>query len=200
MPTYPLTPPAVSGPAAERLRLVRVQAAMQSRFSGTMQVVDNFASWQLELSLARMTFADAERWAAFFDSLRGQIGTFRYAPWQSAASALTGRTLGATLNVYATSAVLAGWSGSAASDLRPGQFIQIGDQLLRLTAVPANATSGQCTVEFEPYARTTYASGTAVELVAPKGLFRLSAGDISGFQVDIARLPTFDTITCVEAI
>ncbi|RIK91777.1 MAG: hypothetical protein DCC73_15050 [Proteobacteria bacterium] len=200
MPTYPITLP-TAGLYAEWLRLTRIQAAMPSPFSGAFQGVDKFAQWMLTINLTRMSFANAEIMAAAVDSLRGQIGTFSYAPWQSQTSALTGRTLAVTLYKYSSAAQIAGWTASAASQLRAGQFLQIGNQLFRLTAAPANADgAGKCTVEFEPYARQDYAAATAVEFAAPKGLFRLLPDAPSGFEVDVHRYPAFKPIEAVEAL
>lgn len=200
MPTYPITLP-TAGVFAENWHLMRVQNAMPSPFSGHFSAVDKYAQWVLTINLSRMAFADAEVWAAKLDSLRGHVGTFEYSPAQSQTSSLTSRTLGLELNKYANVARLGGWANDAASGLRIGQFMQIGNQLLRLTAAPAQADeSGYCDVEFEPYARADYESASAVEFVAPKGLFRLGSVDQGGYSVDISRIPSLATILAVEVL
>lgn len=200
MPTYPITLP-TAGFYAEDLRLMRVQSNMPSPFSGKHSSVDKFAAWVLNINLNRMSLPKAEIWGAKLDSLRGTTGTFTYSPWQSAISALTSRTLEAELFKYSNVASIAGWSNGATSDLRVGQYMQIGSQLLKITSAPSNADgSGYCEVEFEPYARADYAAATAVEFVDPKATFRLIDGDQSGYSVDVGLTPSFRTIQTIEAL
>lgn len=199
MPVYPITLPSTRQ-LSERLRLSRTQVSHQSRFTGKTQIVDNYSQWQLSINLSRMSHVEAEQWAAALDSLRGQIGTFLWEPWQSQQSALSGRSLSFNFNVYGTIATIGGWAANSASQLRAGQFCQIGTQLLRIIAAPANAdANGRCQIEVEPYIRATHNAGTAVNFTSPKGLFRLSDQEPS-YQIDVNRLPEFTTIEAVEAL
>lgn len=148
-----------------------------------------------------MSLVEAEGCAAWLDSLAGQVGTFYYQPRQSIQSYLTGRVLAAAGAPYQSAISVAGWGAGTASGLRQGQYLSIGDQLLRIVAAPANADgSGRCTIEIQPSLRLTYTINTSVNFISPKGKFRLATSDGFGFMLDPDRLPEFPSIPAVEAV
>lgn len=97
---------------------------------------------------------------------------------------------------------VAGFQADAATGLMPGQFISIGDQLLRVSIAPAVADAqGRAIIEFNPPLRTGKPTGTTVVTNNPRGTFRLMMGEIgTGFQVDFDRAPEFANLAAVEAL
>lgn len=200
MPTYPLSGPP-RAPATERLTLTFRQSAMESPYTLARQVVGGATQWQIEWTWPRMTRANAEKCAAWLTSLQGQIGTFYYAPRQPVTSTLSGRTLATTAFAYNSTVSIGGWVANAPSQLRAGQYFQIGNQLLQAVAVPANAdNTGRCTVEFSTPLRKQLSAGTVVNFASPKGLFRLAASEGFGYTLDPDKLPEFGTILAREAV
>jgi hypothetical protein len=200
MPSYPISFPPVT-PNSERLALNRRQAAITSTFSLVQQTVNTASQWLLTWTWPQMMQPKAESVRAWLNSLRGQVGTFRYAPRQAIKSTLTGRTVAETAYAYNNSARIGGWSANAASQLRLGQYFQIGPQLFEITSAPASAdANGRCLIEFEPALRMSYAVGTAVELANPVGLFRLNISDGQTYTLSPGALAEFGTITATEAV
>jgi hypothetical protein len=200
MPTYPLPFPA-KAPAREKLQLNNRQAAMESPHTLAIQVVNTASQWNLDFTWPRMSVARAQVLQGWLDSLQGQVGTFRYYPRSATRNAMAGASLALAAYSYATNVKLAGWGASAASGLSVGQFFQIGDQLLRITAVPVSAdANGQLLVEFQPMLRANYATGAAVNLANPSGVFRLVTAETPSFDLDVDGFPTFPSVNAKEAI
>lgn len=197
---YPIAFPA-KAPSVQRLTLLFRQSAMESPWSLAQQTVDTAAQWQLELAWPRMAHRDAEACAAWLSSLNGQVGTFTYSPRQSVVSTLTGRTLQTAGFAYSKTIKIAGWAAGAASQLRAGQYFQVGTQLLQVVTAPLNADgSGHCTIEFSNPLRRNFTASTPVIFVQPKGIFRLASSEGFGFSLDTDRAPEFGTIIAKEAI
>lgn len=197
---YPIAFPPKS-PATERLTLNRRQSATESTWTFAQQTVQTASQWMLEWTWPQMTFAKAEALAAWIQGLKGQVGTFRYAPRQAGTFTNGNTTLALKAFAYNDTISVGGFGASASTGLRLGQFLQIGDQLLQIVSAPVNAdVNGAATISFEPELRRDFAAGTAVNLVNPAGLFRLAASGGMGFTLDPDRLPTFGTLQAREAI
>lgn len=148
-----------------------------------------------------MTFANAEKVAAWIASLRGMEGTFLYRPRQRLTSTLTGRTIATKAFAYNRALVAQGWAANEVSGLRVGQFLQVGSQLVRLIEAPLLAdANGRVTISFEPELRIDYAQGSAINFVNPAGMFSLSSSDDMGYTLNPDRIPTFPTMSAKEAV
>ena len=197
---YPLAFPS-QAPATERLVLNRRQSATASSWTYKQQVVQTAAQWALQWTWPPVTHLTAEALDAWLLSLKGQIGTFRYAPRQRYTSPIIGTTLAQPGYAYNDSIAVSGWAASAGTNLRAGQYFQIGDQLLRLTQANAFAdANGFVTISFVPELRIAYSAGTAVNFVNPTGLFRLASSDGSGYTLTTDRLPDLGTLNANEAV
>ena len=197
---YPISFPAVA-PATERLTLNHRQSATESTWTFAQQTVHTASQWMLEWTWPQMTFEKAEGVAAWLQSLKGQIGTFRYAPRQSRAYIKGPLTLATNGYAYGDTISILGFASSGATGFRLGQFFQLGDQLLQIVVAPANAAvNGAATISFEPELRRDFAGGTAVNFINPSGLFRLASSSGIGFTLDPDKLPIFGTIQAREAV
>lgn len=166
-----------------------------------MQVVNTASMWLVEFSWPPMTLASAEILSAWLLSLKGQVGSFRYAPRQAFASSLTGRTLALPGYAYNDTISVAGWAANASSTLRAGQFVQVANQLLRITTANSVAdASGRVTIGFEPSLRVNVAQGAPVTFVAPKGLFRLAGSETPTYTLNSDKLAEFGAIQCREVV
>lgn len=199
MATYPIAFPP-QAPAQEILRVAFQQAAMESPHTYAQQTITKADHWLLEFQWPRMSHAEAERIAAWIDSLRGQIGTFTYSPRKGVSTNLTGVTVAQVAYGYSSTVSLAGWAAQGVSGLSLGQYCQIGERLHRIVSAPTNAdANGRCLVEVVPQIRKTQAVGTPVDFQNPKGTFRLTSPDSYAFTLDPDRQPSFPTIAAKEA-
>lgn len=189
-------------PATERLTIDRRQAGMESTSTKALQVINTAATWQLQWTWPVMPYRSAVRINAWIASLAGLTGTFIYRPRQPYVTAsLTGRTLASTGFKYLNTILVGGWNARVDSDLFSGQYMQIGEQLLMITAASATAdANGRVTIEFQPQLRAGYAIGSPVNLANPAGLFRLAEASGQGFTLDPDRLPSFGTIGAMEVV
>ena len=197
---YPINFPA-HAPATERLVLNRRQSVGESPWTYAQQTVNTASQWVLEWTWPPVSHREAEAIAGWLMSLKGQIGSFRYQPRQSVTSGLAGRVLNLPGYAYNDTVSVGGWGANAASTLRVGQYMQIGDQLLRVIEAAAFAdANGLVTISFEPELRADLAAGTAVNFANPSGIFRLGSSDSVGFTLTPDKKPVFGTITAREAI
>lgn len=200
MAIYPLSFPSVTV-ASERFVLDKRQQATESPFTYKVNVVHTASRWALEWSFPRMTLSRAEGVEGWALSLNGMVGTFRYYPYQTVRSALTGRTLAQIGYPYNRAVQIGGYAPSSASSIRVGQWFTIGTQLLRVTDAAAQAdANGKITVTFEPELRVQYPAGTALEFVNPFGVFRLATPNSPTFTLDPDRKPDFGTVQAIEAV
>ncbi|MBB5709445.1 hypothetical protein [Sphingomonas xinjiangensis] len=200
MATYPLSFPS-KAPAREKLQLNYRQTAMESPHTGAFQATNTAAQWNLEVTWGRMTQAEAQIVAAWINSLKGQVGTFRYSPRINIGVPVTGVTLAQPAYAYGDVCRMGGWAAGAETRLRVGQFFNLGDQLLQITAVAAIADgNGHALVEFSPMLRKDFAAGTEANFTKPTGVFRLISAESPAPTLDTDRAPEFPTLQAKEAI
>lgn len=177
---YPLSLPST---ALQTLTITprRSIAMTASPFNMSQQVYDwGGHCWTARFSTATMNYDGARLWRAFLAELRGSYGTFLLGPSNAAPS---GTATGGTLET-------AGVAGDTALDVqgagntltfKAGDWLQIGTGatagLYELIADATSDSSGDVTLTIEPALKAAYAISTAITLVAPKGVFRLSSPD-----------------------
>jgi len=202
MPTYPLFGPPVS-PATELLKIVNQQSVTTAEWSGHTSVIDKFTTISLDINWPRMSVQQAVLLSAWMDALRGGIGTFLYRPKRNVFAQASTRTLVSTCFAMSSTALLGGWSASAATGLQIGQYISIAGQLHRLETAPTVAdSSGHATIEFASPVRLNRPAGTSVEFANPTGTFRRDPGQNgfeSGFQIDSDNIAEFPSFSASEA-
>ena len=196
---YPIAFPQVA--ATERLLLNRRQAVAESPWTFKTKVTQTASQWVLEWTWPPVTFERAETLSAWLLSLKGQSGTFTYAPIQRYGFGNTALTLAIPAYSYQDTISVKGWAANAGTGLRTGQFFQIGDQLLRIVEAGAFADgNGAATISFVPELRTGFVTGTALNFVTPKGVFRLGTSDGIGYTLTPDRTPDFGNIQAREAV
>ncbi len=179
----------------------RRQSVAESPWTFATQVTQTASQWVLDWTWPPMTFVRAEAISAWLLSLKGQQGTFRFAPTQRYAYNITGTTLASPGYSYQDTISVKGWAANVATNLRAGQYFQIGDQLLRILEASAFAdANGAVTIVFAPELRRDFPADTAVNFTTPTGVFRLGTSDGLGYTLTPDRLPEFGTITAREAV
>lgn len=172
--------PAWFKPSRFELRLLPNLRTWVGPYTPTVQTVDLLGErWASKLELPPEVDAviGAAR-EAYWDRLKGTMhqiamphmrllvpqGTMRGTP-----------TLAAGVAQLANTATLAGCGAGAT--LRAGDMLGIGGQLVRVMADAVANGSGQMDIEFQPRARTAWASGSAVTWNAPTANFALKSAD-----------------------
>ena len=185
----PLAFPSVGIKSIE-MRLKRAVAVSESPFTFEQQVHQHQgATWEAEITLPPLSYADARAVEAFIIGLKGRSGTFTFGHPLHTSTATT-TTSGTTAIRSETLTTTSG-----ASAVSAGTYFQAGDYLYLVTADKA---SGAGTLSFQPPLRAAVASSTVLDFTLPKSLWRMASNDI-GWSTDNASLYSF-TFACVEAL
>lgn len=79
MPSYPIAFPSKPIPAEVKVRRRSVVARFDNTYTLQQQVqLFPATRWEIEVTLQRMTSADAEEWTRFMTDLQGGYGTFSF--------------------------------------------------------------------------------------------------------------------------
>lgn len=168
--TYPLALPTHTKIQRIELSAVNAVAISQSPFTFSTQVHSYSGErWDAVMTLPPMRRTDAEKWNAFFTSLRGPFGTF-----------LLGDTSCSTPRGTATAATITGTSGSRSvtvamtGTLLAGDYIQLGTGSDATLHKVLEDQSNGGTLEIWPALRKDR-TGVAATLTNARGLFRLTS-------------------------
>ena len=177
----PLSFPSV-GIQSINMRLKRTVAVSESPFTYSQQVYDHKgASWQCEVSLPPLSYAEARSVEAFIVGLKGREGTFTFGhplPTSSATCTTSGTTAIRAEELTATVA-----SGAVTA----GTYFQLGNYLYLVTE---NKSASSNTLKFQPPLREAVANGTALDFTLPKSLWRMASNDV-GWSTDTASIYGF---------
>lgn len=204
--TYPLTPPAAFRSAEISLTARSVVAVTESPDSLVTQVQEKQGQrWEARIKLPPMKRADAEAVLGFLLSLNGRTGTCYLGDSANKTPRGVGTGTAPVVNGTATARVYdlstAGWTSSTPGILKAGDWIQVGTgSTRRLHKVLADAdsdASGVAELLIWPKTRSAYASGTAIVVSSPLGVFRLSAP--TEWTIDLAKFYGI-TISATEAL
>jgi hypothetical protein len=160
--------------------------------------------WDATITLPPMTRATAWPWEGFLAELRGRLNVFQAGdpraatPLGSGAGVPVVDSSNSATNLPMTWVLVTrGWKPNSYRLLLPGDHFQIGYRLHRVCEVANSDANGNATLTIWPSIRETPADGTALNLKAPVGLFRLTANRRS-VQASKTRLTTM-SLKFVEA-
>jgi hypothetical protein len=188
--SYPLTPPATPGFRRFAERLALAQAVSVSPYTLSQQAASyGGARWEFDLELPPMPRSLAAAWLAFLDDLEGVFGTFELTPPTEGTPRGTpaGTPLVKGASQTGRELLTDGWTPSASGVLKKGDWVQIGTQLLRVSADVSADGSGEATVRFMPRLRSSPADNAPLVTSNPKGRFRL-AEPVTARDVDMAKI------------
>lgn len=166
--------------------------SFESPWTGSEQTVTTPGSkWLMEVAMGKMDADLARRMESFIAKLDGKTNRVRLwdfaAPLQQAHGAPV-VTEALTMRTGFTSR---GWTPSTLV-LRDGGWIQIGDELKRVTADVWSDSTGAARIHVAPMLRADYPSGTPLVVERPMGLFRLDGGGksrrLNGLRRDLGTL------------
>lgn len=177
---------------------MNVTAVSESPYSKAQQVYKwpGFG-WRADVSLPRMTRAQAAQWQAFFLSLEGQYGTFLMGDplAKTARGTATAATTNGAASARATSLVVDGMGN--AKTLLKGDQVQIGSFLHVITEDVTSSAGGAATLTIEPGLFEDVADNTSLVLASPKGIWRMASADL-GWSADQTRTYGF-SFSCITA-
>lgn len=187
MTTYPISLPPTPGFRQSSFRARNIVSDTASPFTGQQQVFKHAGEWwEATLQLPPMRGAKAAAWEAALISLQGKRGTFqlgdpdRTTPRGVATGTPVVDTVGSpTLNTARTRTLYTrGWDGGIAGIIKAADYLQIGtgeDARLVKAIADANSDSGgYAAIEIWPALYSDLADGTAITVINPKGVFRLT--------------------------
>lgn len=184
--TYPLAIPTNKGLAKVRLTANNVVGVSQSPFTARQQVYKYTGQfWEADISLPPMKRADAEYWISFLLKLNGSYGTFLLGDPNGAIArgVATGTPLVKGANQTGSDLITDGWTPNTTGILKAGDYIQLGTgstSLLHKVLDDVNSDgSGNATLTLWPDLRSAPSDNAAIVVSAPKGVFRLTAGQQS---------------------
>jgi hypothetical protein len=178
--TLPVTP----APSAISIAMTDTVAVVESPFvpaQAQTMVWPAADRWSMDISLPKMQRATAVAWIAFLAALQGLTNVFQIGdPLGKRPTGIAEGTpvvaAGSVLNAVGAIALSTrGWTPNKYGQLLPGDYVQIGLRLYQITAQVNADASGNATLAIWPSLRETPADGTAVGLVNPVGVFRLSS-------------------------
>lgn len=196
--TYPLTIPVTF--KSWRLGYETASSKSTSPFSYKEKIYNHLGDrWLLDLNFESLDKAKSFALEAFLLSLNGEVGTFLWGdPTITAPMGVgTGSPQVNGANQTGNILITDGWTINVTNILRAGDYFSIGNSLYRcLTDVNSNG-SGVANIDVAPRLRTPV-DNTALTLSNPKGLFRLSDGQVF-WNKSIDSVTDF-SISAVEAL
>jgi hypothetical protein len=174
-----------------------------SPFTGQQQVQEWSGQWlEAQVTLPRMTRAQANQWIAFLVSLRGMAGVFMFG--DPAGKVPQGAATGAPQisdNANGNggySVMTKGWTPNVNHILMPGDWMEIDNHIYMILSDESSDPAGIASFDIWPALRTNPQDGLPIIVNNAQGLFRLSANQTSW---DIDEALTFGLqFNCMEAI
>jgi len=178
-----ITPPSNIGAARATIRQVTKDAASQSPFTGSTQVLSYDGQWwEMDVTLPPMTASEAAEWLAFGSLLRGRYNTFSMGiPGKATARGSVGGTpLVNGSSQTGSSLIIDGATTSQTGWIKAADFFQLGvDENARLYMATADANSdgsGNVTMTIWPDLVTPLDNAT-VTVSSPVGAWRMASPD-----------------------
>lgn len=147
--------------------------SFESPWDGSEQTASTPGSkWLMELTMGRMEPDVGRRLEAFIAKLDGPANRVRLWDFAHPLQLVKGAPVVNEARPMRTSFTSRGWTPSTLV-LRNGDWIQIGDELKRVTADVWSDLAGAARLEIAPMLRADYPSGTPLVVARPMGVFRL---------------------------
>lgn len=197
--TYPLDFP--SGIVANRysISMRSIQGISENPFTGKQTVYEWPGQWlELSLSFPPLSVEQGAVMKSFMLSLNGKKGSFRLEiPGYSRLGAGGGvPVLSAQALAGVTSIAVSGFPVST-TVLKAGDLLSFPDGQLKVVVGDVlSDVSGNALIDIFPKIRANVASGTGLEIDAPKGIFVLSSSDV-GWSRSVYDYYAF-TLDCEE--
>ena len=148
-------------------------------------------------ALPVMNRENAREWEAFFLALNGRAGTFYL--YDSLVMEKRGAAKGAPVvdSISGKSLTVSGFAKNVVGQVEPGDWLQIGDRLYKATTRGSSDALGVCSFDVWPSVPSDVAMGTAIDLNAPRGEFRLTEIPELTYRVD-GLLAGFEFVAASE--
>ena len=176
--------PAHPAPAAISIVMQDAVAVVESPYvpqQNQTQIWPAADRWSFQIEMPKMARSTAMPWLAFLAALQGLTNVFQIGDplgkrpsgvAEGAPVVAAGSGLNAVGAIVLTTR---GWTPNKFGQLLPGDYLQIGLRLHQVTAQVNSDGAGNAAISLWPSLRETPADGTALGLVNPVGVFRLSS-------------------------
>ena len=197
--------PSQPGPSDIEIGMSNTVAVVTSPFTKAEQTQEwpGADAWDGTITLPPMNRLQAWPWEGFLAELCGRLNVFQLGdpraavPMGNASGTPLVSTVGAQNLAMTRVLHTKGWTASTSRLLLPGDYLQIGYRLHRVTTQVDSDSSGNATLNIFPSLREQPADNTPLTLARPRGLFRL-ADNRRSIQSSPTRLTT-TSIKFVEA-
>jgi hypothetical protein len=180
--------PCVCSPSSIEIGAMEAVAVNQSPLACAIQTYDWQASgWSGQVGFLSMNRHSFDAWSASILSCRGQSNVFSLGDPKAILpkGPATGIPVVSGAGQTGYSLVSRGWVPNIISILLPGDLIQIGNRMYKLTA-PANFDSGgNSTLSIWPNLRDAPADGTLIQTRNCNRLFRLAHNSANNFGTNV---------------
>jgi hypothetical protein len=203
--TYPLTDFPSSLIANVVVRPVSIVGRTRSPYTGEGQVVVHDGQWwEVDIAFARQKRANAELIEVALLKLNGREGTFLLPPKGAETNRGSAATTPGTPVVAGASQIgneldVSGLPSGATGYLLVGDYISVGTgdstHLHKVLSIVNADSAGTAAILIWPSLRESPANGAAVEVQAPKGVFRLTT-NTPEWSIDEALI--YETSISVE--
>jgi hypothetical protein len=207
--TFPLTLPTTPVPRRTGFRLRSTAALAQSPFTLSQQIHEHSGQmWLVDVTMPRMSRAQAAPWTAFFAKLRGRRGTFYLGDWDARTPLGNAGGTPVANSSGSPSVNLAGhrefhttqWDPLVVNIMKAGDYFHFNDgtkQRLHMVVNDASSDSnGDAVFDIEPALRLDVANLTAITVENAQGVFRLLTNE-PGWDSNHASRYDF-TFACME--
>lgn len=157
------------------------------------------ARWRASYSLPAMNRYQAGPWIAFFLKLKGRVNTFNaFDPdWKTPLGPAGGTPLVKGASQTGTSLLIDGCTPSVLF-LRAADVFSVNGEMKRLTADATANGSGEVTLNFEPYLRSSPADNAAITVTRPTCTMILTDDSQGSFTSDKNGIYQPKTFTAYE--
>lgn len=183
------TQPGVTAPSSIEWDAQEKVEQNVSIYTGQTQTYDLMNSfWSGTISLPVMNRYSYDAWGAFILALRGQLNCFQLGDPKAVTpkGLAIGTPLVAGANQTGYTLTTRGWAENITGLLLPGDYLQVGYRLYRVTTSINSDGSGNAVIPVWPNIRDLPADGTNVVTRNCHGLFRLAANSGNKFSVNPA--------------
>ena len=181
-----------------------------SPFTGSQQMLRWIGadSWNITISLPKLSTSDAANWTATFLSLFGRLHAFQVGNQMYSGPQNTDGAQGSTpvvdggagvSNAPGTNLIATrGWTPGTLNVMTAGDYLQIGYRMYIVTSSASSDSAGKAQLSVWPSIRiydplhnvVAIPDGTAIDITAPVGIFR-RADDVLSWTSDYTRLTEF---------
>lgn len=173
-------------PSSEEWTLTFNTQSFVSDLNGAAQTAElPGAQWSVNARFTNKGGRDARELKAFFVSLRGRAGRFKYTPadWRPLGTAQGSPKLSVAAFSGTSAIETNGWTASQAEALIPGDYFSLNGELKQVTQPVSVNAAGIATVNFSPPLRISISADAQLVTYRPFCTMKLAKDDTAKWSI-----------------